>query len=125
MEQMEKLSQQISRMMATEVGEGSFQISKQLGRKSPFATPVKGSSLLNNFVTKTLKLDFPRFDGNDDPTIWICKVEKYFILHEIVEYDKVTLASFYLEEDALLWFQALEQELLYVTWEDLKRGIVA
>ena len=69
MEQMEKLSQQISRMMATEVGEGSFQISKQLGRKSPFATPVKGSSLLNNFVTKTLKLDFPRFDGNDDPTI--------------------------------------------------------
>ena len=70
-EQMKKLSQQISGMMATEAGEGSFQISKQSGRKSPFATPVKGSSSLNNFFTKTLKLDFPQFDGNDEPTIWI------------------------------------------------------
>ena len=103
-EQKEKLSQKIPGMMGTEAGEGSFQISNQSGRKSPFATPIKGSSLLNNIVTKTLKLDFPWFDGNDDPTIWICKVEKYFILHEIVESDKVTLASFYLEEDALLWF---------------------
>ena len=25
----------------------------------------------------------------------------------------------------MLWFQTLEQELLYVTWEDLKRGTVA
>ena len=52
-------------------------------------------------------------------------MEKYFILHEIVKSNKVMLTSFYLEEDALLWFQTLEQELLYVTWEDFKRGIVA
>ena len=112
-EQIEKLSQQIYGMMGTEASEGSFQILKQPGRKSPFATLVKGSNSLNNFVMKTLKLDFPWFDGNDDPSICICKVEKYFILHEIVEFDKVTLASFYLEEDSLLWFQT--QELLYVT----------
>ena len=60
-EQIEKLSQQLYGMMGIEAGEGSFQISKQSGRKSPFATLVKGSSSLNNFVTKTLKLDFPWF----------------------------------------------------------------
>ena len=57
-EQMEKISQQISGMMTTEAGEGSFQISKQSGRKSPFATPVKGSSSLNNFFYEDLKIGF-------------------------------------------------------------------
>ena len=66
---MEKLSQHIFGLMTTEAGEGLFHISKQFWRKSPFATPTKGSSSLNNFVTEALNLDFPRFDGKDDLTI--------------------------------------------------------
>ncbi|KAK0587236.1 hypothetical protein LWI29_019561 [Acer saccharum] len=40
-----------------------------------------------------------------------------------VESDKVSLASYYLEGDSQLWFQMLEQEQLYVTWEDFKNGL--
>ena len=39
----------------------------------------------------------------------------YFSLHDIVEFDEVNLASFYLEDDAQLWFQMLEMELIYIT----------
>ncbi|KAI9194751.1 hypothetical protein LWI28_008909 [Acer negundo] len=55
--------------------------------------------------------------------MWLSRAEKYFSLHEIVEFDKVSLASFYLEGDSQLWFQMLEQEQLYVTWEDFKNGL--
>ena len=68
-------------------------------------------------------IDFPYYDGHDDPITWVYRAKKYFSLHEIVEYDKVTLASFYLEGDAQLWFQILKVKLVYVTWEDLKRGV--
>ncbi|KAH7543989.1 hypothetical protein JRO89_XS15G0078500 [Xanthoceras sorbifolium] len=55
--------------------------------------------------------------------MWLCRAEKYFSLHEIAESDKVSLVSFYLEGDGQLWFQMLEQEQLYVTWEDFKNGL--
>ncbi|KAH7572579.1 hypothetical protein JRO89_XS04G0276900 [Xanthoceras sorbifolium] len=45
-----------------------------------------------------VKLDFPRYDGRDDPTTWIRRANKYFQLHDIAKLDKVTLASFLLEE---------------------------
>ncbi|KAL5571257.1 hypothetical protein UlMin_020854 [Ulmus minor] len=85
----------------------------------------KGSSSFNSFVPKLLKIDFPRYDGKDDPTAWVCKAEKYFALHEINESDKVNLTSFYFESVALLWFQMLEQESLYVTWQDLRSALFA
>ncbi|KAL5581131.1 hypothetical protein UlMin_013573 [Ulmus minor] len=66
-------------------------------------------SSFNGFVPKTLKIDFPRYDGRDDPTMWLCKAEKYFTRHEITDFDKVLLASFHLEGDAQLWFQILEE----------------
>ena len=77
---------------------------------------------LNNYVPKTFKIDFPHYDSQDDPTTWVSKVEKYFSLQEIIEFYKVTLASFYLEGEAQLRSQILE-ELMYVTQEDLKQGI--
>lgn len=66
-------------------------------------------------MPQIVKLDFPKYDGMDEPIIWICRAEQYFSLYEIRESDKVSLASFYLEGDAQLWFQMLEQEMIYVT----------
>lgn len=75
-------------------------------------------------MPRTVKLDFPKYDGKDEPIMWIGRAEKYFGLHEIWESEKVSIASFYLEEDAQLWFQMLEQEMIYVTWGDFKAGIL-
>ena len=119
-ETMERLSQQISGKLLAEMGENSDNRFK--GQREHHSSPRTGGSL-NNFVPRTIKLDFPKYEGRDDPTPWVCKAEKYFTLHDIAESDKVTLASFYLDGDAGLWFQMLEQELIYVTWEDFKNGI--
>ncbi|KAI9169737.1 hypothetical protein LWI28_016981 [Acer negundo] len=86
-------------------------------------TNFGGSGSHKQFSPRPVKLDFPRYDGKGDPTMWLCRAEKYFSLHEIVESDKVSLASFYLEGDSQLWFQMLEQEQLYVTWEDFKNRL--
>ena len=29
-------------------------------------------------VPKLAKLDFPRYDGSEGPTLWICRVEQFF-----------------------------------------------
>ncbi|KAK0581846.1 hypothetical protein LWI29_018689 [Acer saccharum] len=104
-----------------ETGENSFNNDK--GR--PPNTGSHGLGRFSSFLPKTLKIDFPRYDGRNDPTTWIGKAEKYFSLHDIAHSDKVTLASFYLEGDALLWFQTLEHEIIYVTWEDFRLGILS
>ncbi|KAJ0048459.1 hypothetical protein Pint_15579 [Pistacia integerrima] len=114
-ESLEKLNQQIS--SKNEMGDNSA--NKSGGRSGT------GSGQNNSFVPKTLKIDFSRYDGKDDPTTWVCKAKKYFALYEINEFDKVNLASFYFESDALLWFQMLEQESLYFTWQDLRSGLFA
>ena len=119
-ESLEKLNQQMS--SKNEMGDNS---ANKNGGRSCTGSGLKGSSSFNSFVPKTLKIDFPRYDGRDDPIAWVCKAEKYFALHEINESNKVNLASFYFESDALLWFQMLEQESLYVTWQDLWSGLFA
>ncbi|TXG66291.1 hypothetical protein EZV62_007566 [Acer yangbiense] len=104
-----------------ETGENSF--NNDNGR--PLNTGSHGLGRFNYFLPKTLKIDFPHYDSRNDPTTWIGKAEKYFSLHDIAHSDKVTLASFYLEGDALLWFQTLEHEIIYVTWEDFRPGILS
>ncbi|KAL5803159.1 hypothetical protein ACOSQ4_031464 [Xanthoceras sorbifolium] len=122
-EQLERLSQQISGKQPIEIGETSANNGRRFG-----TTNSRGSVSHKQFSPRPVKLDFPRYDGKGDPTIrhghWNrTGAEKYFSLHEIAESDKVSLVSFYLEGDGQLWFQMLEQEQLYVTWEDFKNGL--
>ncbi|KAK0608232.1 hypothetical protein LWI29_027540 [Acer saccharum] len=81
------------------------------------------SQLSGSYVPKTIKIDFPRYEGKDDPTIWLCKAEQFFQLHAIPTIDRVQLASFHLEGDAHLWYQLLQQEMPVVSWEDFKDGL--
>ena len=57
-----------------------------------------------------MKLDFPRFNGIEDPTSWICCAEQFFRFHETPIEDQVALASFHLEGEAQLWYQLVQQE---------------
>jgi hypothetical protein len=49
-----------------------------------------------------LKLSFPKFSG-DDPTGWVYKAEQFFEFQNIVNDQRVQLASFHLEGLALQW----------------------
>ena len=60
-----------------------------------------GFSSSSNF--RGPKLDFPRFNG-DEMTRCIYRVKQYFSLHNTFDFNKVPLASFHLEHEALQWF---------------------
>ena len=59
-----------------------------------------GESLSGFMQAKTMRLEFPMYDGSEDPTIWICRAEQYFEFQGTM---KMRLASYHLEEDAQVW----------------------
>ena len=50
--------------------------------------------------TRFSRLDFPRFDG-ENPTGWIYKAEQFFHYQRTEPNEKVLLASFHLQDEAL------------------------
>jgi hypothetical protein len=56
------------------------------------------------FPTTTIKLDIPRFDGTD-PLGWIFKITQFFDYHNTPEDQRLCIASFYMDGEALTWFQ--------------------
>ena len=65
---------------------------------------------------KNMKLEFPRFQG-EDPNCWIYKTNQFFSNHNTLEHQKVIVASYHLDGEALIWFQDAEQEGGFPSWE--------
>ena len=57
---------------------------------------------------QNLRLEFPRFQGKD-PTCWIYRDNQFFSYHNTPNHHKVLMASYYLDCEALIWFQQAEQ----------------
>ena len=70
------------------------------------AQPEVSSFLASGSVAAPhrLKLDVPRFDGSD-ATGWIFKITQYFEYHTTPDHERLIIASFYMEGQALAWFQ--------------------
>jgi hypothetical protein len=72
-----------------------------------------------------VKLDFPRFIGEEDLTSWVCRAEQFFRFQGTHEEDKAALASFHPEGEAQLWFQILLREGREICWTEFKEGVFA
>jgi hypothetical protein len=68
-----------------------------------------------------MEMDFPWFDG-DDPANWNYKDNLYFAFHETQGMDKIPIASFHMEGEALIWFQDVEYSGLVKTWESFVKA---
>jgi len=62
-----------------------------------------------------VKLDIPRFDGSN-PLGWIFKITQYFKLHNISEDQRLRIASFSMEGEALSWFQWMHANNQLTSW---------
>ncbi|KAH0752536.1 hypothetical protein KY285_005684 [Solanum tuberosum] len=81
-----------------------------------------GSETGGSFIIpRHTKLDFPRFNGQEDPLGWLNRCEHFFRHQQTLEEEKVGLASFHLEGNAQLWFLQLETDLPQLSWDDFKR----
>ena len=49
-----------------------------------------------------MKLDVPRFDGQD-PVGWIFKISQFFDYQGLPDQERITVASFYMDGPALSW----------------------
>ncbi|KAK0573353.1 hypothetical protein LWI29_006880 [Acer saccharum] len=77
----------------------------------------------SHYAPRFVKLDFPRFKGEEDTTSWFCRVNQFFEFNHTPKEDRVALASFHLERDAQLWYQLLKQEKDVLTWQEFQDGL--
>uniref|UniRef100_A0A2C9UZU3 Retrotransposon gag domain-containing protein n=1 Tax=Manihot esculenta TaxID=3983 RepID=A0A2C9UZU3_MANES len=75
-------------------------------------------------IPKLAKLDFPRFDGTEDPTLWICGADQFYEFKGTGPHDQVRLAAYHLEKDAQLWYQCCKNLGHFVTWDGMEAGLL-
>ena len=69
-------------------------------------TPQRNTSQNQKFVltlARPVKLEFPRFSG-DDPSSWVNKANQYFGYYQTPITEKLLIASFHMDLEALIWF---------------------
>ena len=69
-------------------------------------------------LVKPIKLDFPRFSG-EDPTSWMYKAKQYFGYYQTPTAKRLMVASFHMEQEALVWFQDTEEASVFSDWEGM------
>ncbi|KAB5538897.1 hypothetical protein DKX38_016430 [Salix brachista] len=67
------------------------------------------------------RLEFPLYDGKQDPLAWLSRCEHFFRHQHIPEAEKVEIASYHLDEDAQVWFLKLDRDRPGISWEEFKR----
>ncbi|XP_048429391.1 uncharacterized protein LOC125472242 [Pyrus x bretschneideri] len=65
-----------------------------------------------------VKLEFPRFSDGDDALAWVYRAEHYFDYFTIDDRQKVRMASFHMDNEALQWFQWRNCITNYPKWEE-------
>ncbi|GJS19025.1 reverse transcriptase [Tanacetum coccineum] len=74
--------------------------------------------------SRLAKIEFSKFFG-DDVKGWVFRCEKFFLIEQTPEKDKVTLISIYLYDKALLWHsQFVRTHGNNVTWNVYKQAIL-
>ena len=69
-----------------------------------------------------MTLEFPRF-SREDLVSWVYKANQYFKYYNTPIGEKLILASFHMEGEALIWFQDSEEEEIFVDWESLVQAL--
>jgi len=72
---------------------------------------------IGGIQTRTVKLDFPRFDGTE-PVTWILKAQQFFTYSQTPENQKVPIAAFHMEGRALTWYHWLMDAGHTGGWEE-------
>lgn len=71
---------------------------------------------------KPLKLEFPRFDG-ENPSAWIYKANQFYSFYQTPIGQRAFLASFHMDGDALVWFQDAEEAGVFTSWEAFTKAL--
>ena len=73
-------------------------------------------------IPKTVRLEFPRFRG-ENPSGWVYKAYQFFQLYNTPINQRILLASYHMEDEALIWFQEVEEMGQFTSWEAFVRAL--
>ena len=90
--------------------------------QSPTNVEARNANSSTMALSRPVRLEFPRFSG-EDPASWIYKTNQYFKYYNTPVAEKLMLASFHMEGEALIWFQDSEDAGLFVDWESLIQAL--
>ena len=74
----------------------------------------------NSIFPKVTKLDFPKYNGLEDPMGWISQCEHFFRHQQTPEEEKVQLASYNLVGVAQPWYMQFLDDVPNPTWTEFK-----
>jgi hypothetical protein len=70
-----------------------------------------------------LRLDFPRFES-DNPAGWMYKANQFFEYYQSPLYQRVRMASFHMEGEALIWFRDADESEQFSTWDTFVKALL-
>jgi len=76
----------------------------------------------NSFQVRSVKLDFPRFDGKNVMD-WIFKAEQFFDYYSTPDADRLLIASVHLDHDVVPWYQMMQKTIPLLSWPALTRAL--
>ena len=98
-------------------------------QQRPQSSPPRTSSTIvtnpqqdSVIIPKVVRLEFPRFKG-ENPSSWVYKANQFFHLYNTLVNQKILLASYHMEDEALIWFQDAEEAGLFTSWEAFVRAL--
>ncbi|XP_035545954.1 uncharacterized protein LOC118348438 [Juglans regia] len=83
---------------------------------------VNQRELVNRGFVRGIKLDFPRFRGGN-PSPWIYRANQYFLYHQVPPSQRIFIASFHMDDEALVWFQDASEAGTFLSWEDFIKAV--
>ena len=76
----------------------------------------------NAFQVRSVKLDFPRFDGKNVMD-WIFKAEQFFDYYATPDADRLIIASVHLDHEVVPWYQMLQKTAPFHSWKAFTRAL--
>ncbi|KAJ4797074.1 hypothetical protein LUZ62_048320 [Rhynchospora pubera] len=108
-------------MHRLELAEGRLLSLEQLSKTGERHRPQdRATGSETQGVPRYHKLDFPTFDGKEDPLSWINRCEQFFRGQRTVEEEKVWLAAYHLTGIAQQWYFQLERDVGLLPWVRFK-----
>ena len=72
---------------------------------------------------KFKKVEMPIFNG-DDPDSWLFRAERYFQIHKLTDFEKMTVATISFEGPVLNWYRSQEERDKFIDWTNLKERVL-
>nr|GMC80247.1 dynamin-related protein 1C [Ipomoea batatas] len=116
-----EIRQLLRQLLAAKGPVGDDSSSHDGGRTQPDPAAAAATPTLSATTPKFTRLEFPRYEGREDPTGWLHRCEQFFKAQGTPVADFVSLAAFHLTGVAQLWHFRLEMEEPAMSWTQFKQ----